>query len=128
MDILSIQPNTIKVGIKHPATGEETGLVVECAGPDDLRFQAARHRLIVEKRIAVSEPLTFQASQEIAAKFLSISIVGWTWPDALDLGGEKNPKLTPENAERLVAIPWIARQIGAAVGDEKAFFAQSPGN
>jgi hypothetical protein len=45
MDILAIQPSTITVDIKHPATGAPIGLQVECVSLEDDRVKVVERQI-----------------------------------------------------------------------------------
>lgn len=125
MDILAIQPSTIAVDIKHPATGAPIGLKIECVSLEDDRVKqverAIKNRALRGGRNAV----TAEKLDDNTVDILSAAIIGWTWADGLTLGNLKNPPLSKINVGKLLAVSWIAKQIDTALGDEAAFFSNS---
>lgn len=122
MDILSIEPQTITIDIKHPSTNESIGLSVECQSFESDAVKAVQ-RAIANKTLRNGRNTqTAEKLESNSIAILAATIVSWKWADGLTLGDLKNPPLTPANKEKLLAVSWISRQIDTPLGDEAAFF------
>lgn len=124
MDILSIQPNTITVEIKHPATGASIGLELECVSLEDDRVKAVERAIKNRALRGGRNTVTAEKIEDNTVEILSAAIVSWKWADGLTLGDLKNPPLNKANAAKLLQVGWIARQVDQALGDEAAFFSR----
>ena len=125
MDILAIQPNTIMVEITHPKTGASIGLSVECVSLESDAVKAVERQIKNAALRSGRNVMTAEKMEKNTVAILASAIVGWTWAEGLTLGSLSAPQLTSENKAKLLAVPWIAKQIDAALGDEAAFFATS---
>ena len=125
MDILAIQPSTISVDIKHPATGAPIGLKVECVSLEDDRVKSVERAIKNRALRGGRNTVTAEKIEDNTVEILSAAIVAWKWVDGLTLGDLKNPHLTKINVGKLLAVGWIAKQIDTALGDEAAFFSSS---
>lgn len=125
MDILAIQPSTISVDIKHPATGAPIGLKVECVSLEDDRVKAVERTIKNRALRGGRNTVTAEKIEDNTVELLSAAIVGWEWADGLTLGDLKNPPLSKITVGKLLAVGWIAKQIDMALGDEAAFFSSS---
>lgn len=125
MDILAIQPSTITVDIKHPATGSPIGLSVECTSLEDDRVKAVERAIKNRALRGGRNTVTAEKIDDNTIELLTAAIVGWEWADGLTLGDLKNPPLTKINVGKMLAVSWIAKQIDTALGDEAAFFSNS---
>lgn len=121
MDILAIKPSTISVDIKHPATGNPIGLVIECVSMESDEVKVVERRIKAQALKARGQ-MTPETIDSNAMALRAAAIVGWAWDDALTLGALSNPPLTDANKAALLAVPWIAKQVDQALGDEAAFF------
>ncbi|MCD1266072.1 hypothetical protein B5M44_19175 [Shinella sumterensis] len=125
MDLLTLQPNTLTVDLKHPATGEPLGVTVELRSLESDEVKAVersiKNRALKSGRNAVSA----EKIDDNTAALLSAAIVSWTFSGDANLGGDKKPACTDANKRKLLAVPAIAKQIDQALGDEAAFFASS---
>lgn len=122
MDILSIQPGTLSVDIKHPATGEPIGLSVQCVSLEDDRVKAVERQIKNKALRSGRSNVTAEKIEDNTIDLLSAAIVGWTWAEGLALGEMKNPPLNKPNLVKMLSVSWIAKQIDTALGDEAAFF------
>lgn len=130
MDILAIKPNTITVEIKHPYTGKATGLSVECVSLESDEVKAVERQIKNAAIRSGRNTMTAEKLEQNTVALLSAAIVGWTWGVDADgvqshLGGDEAPRLSAENKGKLLSVPWIAKQIDAALGDDAAFFSTS---
>lgn len=122
MDILSIQPSTITVDIKHPATGALIGLQIECVSLEDDRVKAVE-RVIKNRALRGGRNvITAERIEDNTIEILSAAVTGWKWAPDLTLGDLKDPPLTKANVSKVMALGWIAKQVDSALGDEAAFF------
>lgn len=122
MDILSIQPSTIKIDIKHPATAAPIGLVIECVSLEDDRVKTVERSIKNRALRGGRNTVTAEMIEGNTIEILAAAVVGWEWADGLTLGDLKNPPLNKANAAKVMAVSWIAKQVDTALGDEAAFF------
>lgn len=134
MDILSIAPQTITVEIKHPSTGKALGISVECQSMESDEVKAVQRQMRNRALKSGRNSLSAEKLDDGTLKILAATIVSWTWakppkakgdkeePEEPTLGTVKNPPCTDENKAKMLAQPWFAAQIDAALGDESAFF------
>jgi hypothetical protein len=122
MDILAIQPTTITVDIKHPATGAPIGLQIECVSLEDDRVKAVERSIKNKALRGGRNVMTAEKIEDNTVDLLTAAIVGWTWAEGLSLGDLKSPPLNKANVGKALALPWLAKQIDTALGDEAGFF------
>lgn len=121
MDILSLQPSTICIDIKHPATGSPIGLQIECVSLEDDRVKAVERAIKNRALRGGRNTVTAEKIDDNTVELLTAAIVGWKWDGDLTLGDLKNPQMSKINVGKLLAVSWIAKQIDTALGDEAAF-------
>lgn len=124
MDILGIQPSTITVDIKHPATGAPIGLSVECVSLEDDRVKSVERAIKNRALRGGRNTVTAEKIEDNTVELLTAAIVGWKWEAELTLGDLKSPPLSKINVGKLLAVGWVAKQIDTALGDEAAFFSK----
>lgn len=122
MDILAIQPSTITVDIKHPATGSPIGLSVECVSLESDQVKAVERAIKNRALRGGRNTVTAEKIDDNTIELLTAAVVGWKWADGLTLGDLKNPPLNKANVAKLMQVGWIAKQVDQALGDEAAFF------
>lgn len=122
MDILAIQPTTITVDIKHPATGASIGLQIECVSLEDDRVKAVERAIKNKALRGGRNVMTAERIEDNTVDLLTAAIVGWIWADGLSLGDLKSPPLSKANVGKALALPWLAKQVDTALGDEAGFF------
>lgn len=146
MDLLTLQPNTLSVDLKHPATGEPLGVTVELRSLESDEVKAVERQLKNKALKGGRNTVTAEKIDDNTIALLSAAIVSWTWAkpiligekkdadgklvppvygDEPSLGGDKKPACTDANKRKLLAVPAIAKQIDQALGDEAAFFVSS---
>lgn len=125
MDILAIQPTTVTVEITHPSTSKPIGLRVECVSLESDPVKAIERQIKNAALKSGRSTMTADKLERNTIALLSAAIVGWSWAEGLTLGSLASPALTLENKAKLLAVPWIAKQIDTALGDEAAFFSTS---
>ena len=146
MNILSLQPNTITLDLKHPATGAPIGVSVELRSLESDEVKAVERQLKNKALKGGRNTVTAEKIDDNTTALLVAAIVSWTWqapllspekkgPDGKtipavygeepDLDGDKKPACTEANKRKLLAVPPLAKQIDVALGDEAAFFAPS---
>lgn len=91
MDILAIQPSTISVDIKHPATGASIGLTIECVSLEDDRVKQVERAIKNRALRGGRNTVTAAKIEDNTAEILSAAIVGWKW---------EKPLLSPANGRR----------------------------
>ena len=123
MDILAIQPSTVTVDIKHPATAAPIGLQIECTSLEADAVKAVERAIKNKALRGGRNVMTAEKIEDNTVALLSAAIVGWTWADGLSLGELSNPPLNKVNVAKLLEVGWVAKQIDAALGDEAGFFA-----
>lgn len=122
MNILDIAPQTITIDIRHPATNEPIGLSVECQSLESDAVKSVQRAIANKALRSGRNTQTAEKLENNSIAILAATIVSWKWADGLTLGELKNPPLTSENKEKLLSVPWIARQIDGPLGDDTAFF------
>lgn len=122
MDLSTIKTSTLKVEISHPASGEPTGLVVECL-PRSAPEVKKVVRIFIDKatRRRSSKPLTASEIEERSIEILAVRIVGLDWGGTSSWKGKKLER-TDENVRELLAQDWFKAQVEEAIGDEAGFF------
>ncbi len=128
MDLLSIRPDSIDIAIHHPGTGQKLGLVLKCVSLEDERVKSVERVMKNKALRGGRNSITAERMDENTKLILAATITGWDWPEDLTLGTLTNPEATPDNIRRLVDIPWIAKQLDEALGDDTAFFTRSGAN
>jgi len=123
MDILAIQPTTITIDIKHPASSEPIGLQIECTSLEADAVKAVERAIKNKALRGGRNSMTAEKIEDNTVDLLAAAIVGWKWDDGLSLGELRNPPLTKVNVVKLLQVGWLAKQIDTALGDEAAFFA-----
>ncbi|MBN9345616.1 MAG: hypothetical protein J0I48_05335 [Devosia sp.] len=121
MDLSDIAPTSMKVAIRHPGTGKETGLIIDVQSLESPVVQKVRREqrdavLRTRNRKMTAEEIDEQITDQIVA-----AIAGWQWNGDASWGGKKLD-LTPENVRIVVAAPWVRKQVEEAVADEAGFF------
>lgn len=122
MDILSIQPNTITVDLKHPATGAPLGVSVELQSLESDAVKAVERQIKNKALKGGRNSVTAEKIDDNTVALLSAAIVGWTFSGDAKLGDDKKPACNTENKAKLLKVAAIAKQLDAALGDEAAFF------
>ena len=125
MDLLSLQPNTITLDLKHPATGEALGVSVELRSLESDEVKAVERQLKNKALKGGRNTVTAEKIDDNTIALLSAAIVSWSFTGEANLGGDKKPACNEANKRKLLAVPAIAKQIDVALGDEAAFFAPS---
>jgi hypothetical protein len=124
VDILSIKPETLDIEIRHPASGAPIGLTISCVSMESDEVKAVE-RKIKTRALKNRGQINADILEANTIALLSAAIVGWLWAPDLTLGTLSDPPLTDANKSALLAVPWISKQIDAALGDDSAFFQQS---
>jgi len=125
VDLLSLQPNTITLDLKHPATGEALGVSVELRSLESDEVKAVERQLKNKALKGGRNTVTAEKIDDNTIALLSAAIVSWSFTGEANLGGDKKPACNEANKRKLLAVPAIAKQIDVALGDEAAFFAPS---
>ncbi len=120
---LKRQQDGISVNIKHPATGEETGMIIVVASyeSEKTKEQARRIADVISKK-QEQNPGYVPNFREVESNTLAIAvaaIVGWT---GIQLDG-KDLEFTPSNVSLILKkYSFIADQIDKTAGDRALFF------
>ena len=128
-DILSIQPVLRTLIVKHPGTGEPVGLEIDFRSLDSDEVQAVERTLKTKALRGGRNTTTVDKLEDGEYAILHAVTAGWRWSNGMTLGGDKNPKLTRENTEKLYrSAAWIKKQLNLEIGNEADFFlnAQTP--
>lgn len=125
MDLLSLQPSTITLDLKHPATGADLGVSVELRSLESDEVKAVERQLKNKALKGGRNNVTAEKIDDNTNALLAAAIVSWAFSGDANLGGDKKPVCNEANKRKLLAIPAIAKQIDTALGDEAAFFASS---
>lgn len=122
MDLSSIKPGTVKVPIKHPGTGEATGLVISFMSVHDPAAAPAR-RTFVERG---QRKRSAEQRERDAVEFMAALATGWEWGkgatgETASWGGVQLP-FNHANAVTVLSETWLRAQIDGEVGDIESFF------
>lgn len=123
MDLSDISAHSRTLEIKHPATGNPTGLVLELVPMEDDRVKAVRRKY---QNKAMRGGLSVEDLEEQTFELLAAAIIGWTWNGDLTWNGEKPKYSTAKVIDVLKSKngPFIIRQVDKALGDEAGFFSE----
>ena len=130
MDLIAdIKPQNSTVEIKHPVTGEATGLVIELRPMHDPAVKAVQKRIGDRrlKQAARNKALTTDELENNTSEMLAATMIGWQWKGDASFNGKKL-EFTPGNVAVVLAVDWIAGQIDEALGDNSRFFVKSGTN
>ncbi|ASQ03666.1 hypothetical protein GHK38_03520 [Sinorhizobium meliloti] len=122
MDLLSLNPNTITIDLKHPATGAPLGVSVELQSLESDTVKAVERALKNKALRGGRNTVTAEKIEDNTIALLSAAIVSWTFSGDAMLGEDKKPACNDANKRKLLSVPAIAKQIDSALGDEAAFF------
>lgn len=146
MDLLSLQPNTISVHLKHPATGALLGVSVELRSLESDEVKAVERTIKNKALKSGRNSVTAEKIDDNTVVLLAAAIVSWSWAKPIlvaekkdtdgkpipavygeepSLGGDSKPACNDANKRKLLAVPALAKQIDEALGDEAAFFSPS---
>jgi hypothetical protein len=130
MDIrnLVIPSAAQELELKGPDKEKSIGLKlsIRSAESDEVKQATRAHSnkfLSSKKKKLTAEKLEDEYLDKAAA-----AIAAWDWSDNpldLDLDGDKNPPLTPENARALVEVGWIYEQVAEFSEDRENFIKPS---
>lgn len=124
MDLTSLKSQeTTEIEIKHPVTGEGTGVFITVAGLDSVLFRAARREqlqeLINAKSKAIKTEVDFNKAEQDDINLLVKATVGWKGVEEKG----KPVEFTPENVARVYfEYAIIKEQVEKAIGDRSLFF------
>lgn len=105
------------IGIKLSVRSSESDEVKRAARAHSDKFLSSKKKKLTAAKL--EDEFLDKAAAAIAA---------WDWSDNpldLDLDGNKNPPLTPENARALVEIGWIYEQVAEFSEDRENFIKPS---
>lgn len=122
MDLSTITPSTLKVEIRHPGTGEPTGLVIECVSLQSEQVKRVQRSITDKVLRSRTRKLSAEQIEENAVEVLAAAVVGWEWRDGATWAGGKTLDFSPANVRVVVGVDWLRKQIDEALGDESAFF------
>ena len=144
-EITDIKTSDRKIEILHPGTGEKIGVRVGVVHIDDERMSKIKRRITDRRLHLEARGKVFKAEEieENRTDLLFGAMTGWEWynptGDEGDEGydasaapsfeGSQQPDFTRKNVTAILTkLPWFGDQINEAVGDTKAFFANSKPN
>lgn len=113
----------IPVAIKHPVTGEPTGIVITVASYESERVKKVAREMgnkaLLDQRRNPRKGETVEAIEDRTFAIAIAAIVDW---EGIEQKG-KPLAFSRENARMLLEkLPWVAEQIDQAAGDRTAFF------
>lgn len=123
MDLSSITPDTLDIEIRHPGTGEPTGLVIKAVSLQSEQVKAVTRRLQNKALRARNKVTTAETIEQNAIEILAAAVVGWTWGGEADWKGKKLEFLAG-NVKIVLSEGWLATQVDEALRDEAAFFSK----
>lgn len=105
--------------LRHPATGNTTGIRVRLAGPDSATQARARLQMVDDlAELADDEGRISAASREKARlACLARCVLAWD----IDEGGEPLPFTTANVIRFLKAAAWVHEQVDGFAGNRAAF-------
>lgn len=121
MDLSGIKAGIRTIDIKHPATGEKTGLSLDLVSLEDDRVKAINRKY---QNKAMRGSVTLEDLEEQRLEVIAATIIGWKWEGEAKWGGEK-PAYSAAKALEVIksdGAAFIIRQIDKALGDEAGFF------
>lgn len=124
MDLMSINPNSRKVPLVHPATEEEVGLTFILRSRHSPEVQAAQRKAINARLAKKKANLTAEAAEAAQRNLILAAVEGWefTKPDAT-INGER-PEFSRKALKQLIddGPRWIREFLDSELGDDAAFY------
>lgn len=130
MRLSDIRPQVLKLQLKHPGTGEFTGVTLHIIGKDSGPYKKLMQEFLQEKeaRVKAGNPITMDEAIAFARKLVCTHVIGW---DEVVPEGQSPDPYTPEKLDALLATgeyDWVVEQVNALVESRESFFAGSQSN
>lgn len=120
-DLSTIQPVARKIAITHPASGDETGLVLHLQSMSSPEVKAVQRRTMEQALKQGRRKVDLEKAEQNRIELLATAVIGWDWNGDASWGGEKLT-FTKANVRKVLGASWLRDQIDAELGDEAAFF------
>lgn len=124
MDYAELTPKERLVDILDPVKSEPTGIVVGLLSFDDPKLNSIKRRITDERLRLEARGKTVSAADIENNEYSMIfeAMTGWTWNGDAQFNKTK-PEFNRKNVmEVLERLPWMKRQISAAIAEVDAFF------
>ena len=120
MDLASIKPIEKRYNVQHPATGEETGMILVLACTHDERVKRAM-RAVNDKILESGKDLSESEQQKLDDAFAACYVVDVEFTGDATWSG-KTPKYSEALAKEICAIPALKEQVLFEVRRVKDFY------
>lgn len=120
-DLSTVVATTSRLEIRHPSTGELTGLVLHLRPMSHPDVKAVSRKFTNQNLRMQRVKITSEKLDIHRLDLLVTAIERWEWTGTASWAGEKL-ELTPENVRKVLKTDWIRSQADEALGDEAAFF------
>jgi len=132
MDLADIKPIEKRYNVEHPATGEETGMILTLACAHDERVKEAI-RAVNDEILKAGKDMPEADQRRLDDAFAACYVVGLEFTDVVkEVDGEevaekatwngKTPKYSDKLAREICAIPAIKEQVLFEVRRTKDFY------
>ncbi|MFD2248941.1 hypothetical protein FHS82_001057 [Pseudochelatococcus lubricantis] len=117
--LTATQEDGVEVHIVHPATGEDTGIVIRVAGPDSQRRRVVQKR-VTDQRLKRrrNKPLTSDELEDEALRVAAGATISWAGvrDNGVDLEFSTDAAIALYRKHR-----WVYEQVEADGNDRAAF-------
>lgn len=117
--LTATQEDGVEVHIVHPATGDDTGIVIRVAGPDSQRRRVVQKR-VTDQRLKRrrNKPLTSDELEDEALRVAAGATISWAGvrDNGVDLEFSNDAAIALYRKHR-----WIYEQVEADGNDRAAF-------
>jgi hypothetical protein len=124
MDLFeALQAKPSRLEIKHPGTGEGTGLFIDLVSASDPKVKAAEREYLDEIRAKAVQGGERVApdTQKLARLKARASVVGWEFTGDANWKG-KQPEFSEALADELLANEKVFEQVIIHMADDRNFF------
>lgn len=120
MDLATIKPIEKELNIVHPATGEETGLILTIVCAQDSRYQE-NVRDVNDWALTIGKDVTKDHEREFRLRMESCHIVGFRFEGDAVWNGE-TPKYSRDVALEMIKQPVVRDQVWLEANKIKDFY------
>lgn len=121
MDISAIKPVERVLDIKHPATGEATGLKLTVCSLQDPRAKAVQRSQLDARLNKKAKHRSIAEIEREAVELLSSMVVGIEFTGKASWGGKK-PEFSKEIVKEMLGHDWLRTQVDEFAGATEDFF------
>ena len=125
MDLSKVKPHTVDLDVTLPDTHHRVGLVLKVQSLNAPKCQeiVKTNREAIQKARDDGLSLEDEKVQDHALNLYAASVVGWTWDEGTDWGGEVLKFNKTNVVKVLKGADFILSQLMDVHGSQKAFFA-----